>query len=209
MKKQTLTGELRKNLGKGFTKQLRKNGRIPSVVYGHTEPFSITVNEHEFNSMFRIISENIIIKLDISGKNHDVLVKDFQEDILTGKIVHLDFYEIEKGKLLKTHVPMHTHGTPLGAKEGGIFELLLHEVEVECLPKDLPEEVIVDVSELLVGHSIHIREIEPPKGVKFLNPPEQVICIVTRRREEVVEEVPEEEVEEGIEEEKEEEKAEE
>ena len=71
-------------------------------MYGHAEPVSIAVDEHEFTSKFRTISENIIIKLNISGKNHDVLVKDFQDDILTGKIVHLDFYEIEKGKLLKT-----------------------------------------------------------------------------------------------------------
>jgi large subunit ribosomal protein L25 len=206
MKRETLTCELREKFNKGYTKELRRNGKIPSVVYGHTEPLSIAVDGHEFNSKFKIISENIIIKLNVSGKDIDVLVKDFQEDILTGNILHLDFYEIEKGKLLKTHVPLHTHGTPAGVKEGGIFETFLHEVEVECLPKHLPEEIVVDVSELKVGHSIHVREIEPPEGAKFLNPPDQVICIVTRKREIIEEEEEVEEVlEEGIVEETEEE----
>jgi large subunit ribosomal protein L25 len=204
MKRETLAGEKRENFRKGYTRELRRNGKIPSVVYGHTEPLSIFVDGHEFNSKFKMISENIIIKLKVAGNNYDVLVKDFQEDILTGNILHLDFYEVEKGKHLKTHVPLHTHGTPAGAKEGGIFELFLHEVEVDCLPKDLPEEIVVDVLELKVGHSIHIKEIEPPEGVKILNPPDQVICIVTRKRE-VAEEV--EAVEEGLEEEPGEEKA--
>jgi large subunit ribosomal protein L25 len=199
MKKQTLEGISRKESRKGYTKQLRRDGKIPSVIYGHAEPFSIAVDEHEFNSKFKIISENIIISLTVDGNSYDVLVKDFQEDILTGKIVHLDFYEIEKGKLLKTHVPIHTTGTPVGAREGGLFELLLHEVEVECLPKDLPEDIVVDVSGLAVGHSIHVRELEIMDAVKVLNSPEQVVCLVTRKREEKTEEE-EEEVEEGAEE---------
>ncbi|MBN2535607.1 MAG: 50S ribosomal protein L25 [Spirochaetales bacterium] len=203
MKRETLAGEIREEFRKGYTKELRRNGKIPSVVYGHAKPFSLYVDAHEFNSKFKMISENIIINLNVSGKNYDVLVKDFQEDILTGRIMHLDFYEIEKGKLLKTHVPLHTHGTPAGVKEGGLFEVFLHEVEVECLPKDLPEEIVVDVSELQVNHSVHIRDIQPPEGVRFLNPQDQVICIVTRKRE-VIEEAAEEEA--GVEEEKVEEK---
>jgi large subunit ribosomal protein L25 len=209
MKKRTLEGVLREKTRKGSAQQLRRNGKIPSVVYGHTEPFAIAVDEHEFNSKFKTISENIIIKLNVSGKSHDVLVKDFQENILSGKIVHLDFYEIEMGKLLKTHVPIHTTGTPAGAKEGGIFELLLHEMEVECLPKDLPEVVSVEVTALNVGDSIHVRDIEPPEGVKYHNSPEAVICHVSRRKEEKVEEELEEELEEGAIEEKAEEKTEE
>ncbi|MBN2442372.1 MAG: 50S ribosomal protein L25 [Spirochaetales bacterium] len=207
MKKRTLEGVLREKTSKGSAQLLRRNGKIPSVVYGHTEPFSIAVDEHEFNSKFKTISENIIINLNVAGKSHDVLVKDYQENILTGKIVHLDFYEIEMGKLLKTHVPIHTVGTPLGAKEGGIFELLLHEVEVECLPRHLPEEVSVDVNALNVGDSIHIRDVEPPEGVKFHNSPDAVICHVTRRKEEKA--AVEEEAEEGVTEEKAEEKSEE
>lgn len=185
MEKTSLIAESREDLSKGYTKELRRKSKIPAVMYGHSKPVSLAVDEHEFNSKFRTISENIIIKLILDKKNYDVLVKDYQEDILTGKITHLDFYEIEKGKLLKTRVPVHTEGTPAGIKLGGLFELFLHEIEVECLPKDMPETITLDVSELDVGHSIHIRDIAPQEGVKVLNPPDQVVCIVIRKREEV------------------------
>jgi len=202
MEKTTLIGEIREQYSKGYTRELRRNSKIPSVMYGHNQPISFAVDEHDFNTKFKVISENIIIKLKIDKKTYNVLVKDYQEDILTGKITHLDFYEIEEGKSLRTHVPVHTQGIPVGAKLGGLFEVFVHEIEVECLPKDLPEEITLDVSEMEVGQSIHVRDIEAPPGVKVLNPPDQVVCIVIRRREEV-EEVPEEEeevVEEGVEE---------
>ena len=200
MAKIKLKGFKRENLKKGKTHELRRQGMIPSVIYGHRDPIAIAIDAHEFNTQFKTISENIIIELNIDKEKYAVLVKDYQEDVLKNRLTHLDFFEIEKGKLLRTHVPLHCHGTPEGARVGGLFEVMVHEVEVECLPKDIPADIVVDVTELTVGHSIHIKEVEIPAGVKVLNPPEQVVCLVTRKREEVVETSDEEMEEEGGEE---------
>jgi large subunit ribosomal protein L25 len=193
MEQKTLHGTVRENFRKGYTRSLRRNGKIPAVIYGHSDALSIAVDKHEFNSHFKVISENVIITLKIDDHEYNVLVKDFQEDIISEEILHIDFFEVEKGKHLRTHVPLHAHGTPVGAKEGGIFELLVHEVEVDCLPENIPEEIIIEVTDLLVGHSIHIRDIIASGDVRILNAQDQVVCTVARKRE-VKEVVPEEEV---------------
>ena len=128
-----------KNSKKGPAKQLRKEGKIPAVVYGHAAPLHISVDAREFSKKFRVVTENTIIILDMGGKQTEVLVKDLQEDIITETVKHIDFYEIEKGKVLKTHVPVHLVGNPIGVKEGGLLEHKIDQLEVECLPKDLPE----------------------------------------------------------------------
>lgn len=201
MAKQTLDIEVRKELKKGPSRRLRRMGKIPCVIYGHKEtPLPIIVDEHEFNKKFKKMSENILINLKLPTDSHEVLVKDFQEDIVSGKILHIDFYEVEKGRLLRTHIPVHMKGTAEGVKEGGILETFLHEIEVECLPKDIPEEIFMDVTHLEVGHAIHISDIETREGIKILNPLDQVICLVARKKgteEEEEKEAVEEETEEG------------
>jgi large subunit ribosomal protein L25 len=197
MEHKTLAIKEREKINKGANNRLRKDGLIPAVVYGHQAPVSITVDAKEFNKKFYTVSENTLINLETGKKTYEVLVKDYQEDILTGKITHIDFYEVEKGKLLKTKVPIHVKGIAIGVKEGGILEHLLHEMEVECLPKDIPADILVDITELALHHSIHVRDIPTEEGVRFLNAPDQVIVLVTHKKAEVVEE---EEVEEGLEE---------
>jgi large subunit ribosomal protein L25 len=194
MEQKTLQGYHRKTTNKGITRSIRREGKIPSIVYGHREPLPVAVDAREFNSKFKVISENIIIKLTLEDTSYDVLVKDFQEDILTGKILHIDFFEIEKGKLLKTHVPFIPTGSAMGVREGGLFEILIHEIEVECLPTSIPEKMSLDVSELKIGQSIHIKDLPQFEGVKILNTPDQVVCVVTRKKEAKVEEVKPEEV---------------
>lgn len=201
MDKKTIIIEERKIGRKSLNRKLRSGGKIPAVIYGHNKPITVSLDEHEFMSKFKTMPENIIINLDAGTKKYDVLIKDYQEDIMHGKIMHIDFFEIEKGKLLRTHVPVHLEGTPIGVKEGGILEHLLHEVEVECLPKDLPETIQIDVTELQIHHPIHIKDIATIEGVKFLNSPDQVICLVEIRAA-IEEEVAEEEaIEEAAEEE--------
>ena len=175
MQQKTLIGSVRTALKKAKTRKLRRMGKIPAVVYGHTAPQQIYIDENEFNKKFHVISENIIIKLTTDGTSRDVLVKDFQEDPISKRILHIDFYEIEKGKILRTHVPIHFEGTPEGVKLGGIIEVLLHELEVECLPKDLPETISHDITELTVGDSIHVSELRTPEGIRILNSPDQVV----------------------------------
>ena len=133
-------------------------------------------------SPLRAISESTIIRLALDNESHDVLIRDFQEDSVSGKVIHIDFFEIERGKILRTNVGLHLTGTPLGVREGGLLESFVHEVEVECLPKDLPERITVDVTDLALGHSIHLRDVRTPEGVKVLNPGDQVVCTVAHKR---------------------------
>lgn len=189
---------------KNYARKLRRQGRIPAVIYGHGGNFAISVDEHEFITNFQKVSENTIINIKTEDQDKDVLVKDYQEDITTGKILHIDFFEIERGKTLKTRVPVDFVGTAPGVKVGGIFETLMHEVEVECLPKDLPEKIEVDISSLGIGDAIHVEDIDLANAIKVLNAGDQVICTISAPRveEEVVEEeVEEEEAEEETEEE--------
>ena len=182
MEPKKLNVQLRTDRRKTASGRLRRGGMIPAIVYGHTEPLAITVDAREFRGAFKRITENTVVHLTLPEGVHEVLVKDFQQDHLTGRIVHLDFYEFEKGKALKTRVPIHLTGAPVGVKEGGILETLMRELEVECLPKDLPEIITLDISALALNHSIHVRELPLAEGVKPLNSPEQVVCVVAVRK---------------------------
>lgn len=180
MDKRTLSVVKRTSVGKNPVSALRKEGLIPAVMYGHSENILFSVNEREFGKKFKVISENTIIDLKDGNDVYHVLIKDFQEDVLKGEIVHLDFYEVEKGKVLHTTVPMHVEGTAAGVKLGGNIETLLHEIQVECLPKDIPAAITVNVEALNIGDSIHVRDLTAPAGVKFLASEEQVVTHVTK-----------------------------
>ena len=197
MDNKTLSAEIRTELRKSGAKKVRKSGRIPAVIYGHNEPVNISVDEREFTKKFEKISENTIITINVDKDSYSVLVKNFQDDILTSKIQHIDFFEIEKGKALKTNIPVHIEGSAKGVREGGLLEVRLHELEVECLPKDIPENITIDVSALEAGDAIHVADIEIPEGVKILNMLEQTVVSVTHVKEEVVETEGDEELEEG------------
>ena len=196
MEQKTLTADSRKVFGSADSRRHRRNGKIPAVVYGHGQPKGLLIDAHEFNTKFITVSESTIINLQIDGDSHDVLIRDYQEDTISGAITHVDFYEIERGKALRTNVGLHLSGAAVGIREGGILESFVHELEVECLPKDLPESIEVDITNLEIGHSIHIRDIKAPSGVEILNSQEQVVCTVAHKRaevEEVAEELAEEE----------------
>jgi large subunit ribosomal protein L25 len=184
MDNKTLSAEIRTELRKSGAKKIRKSGRIPAVIYGHNEPVVISVDEKEFTKKFDKISENTIITLNVGKESYSVLVKDFQDDILTQQIQHIDFFEIEKGKALKTNVPIHVEGNAKGVKEGGVLEQRLHELEVECLPKDIPESITIDVTALEAGDAIHVADLSVPEGVKVLNMPEQTVVSVALIRQE-------------------------
>ncbi|MAG13757.1 MAG: 50S ribosomal protein L25 [Spirochaetales bacterium] len=192
MEQKTLNATIRTELKKNASGRLRRAGKIPAVMYGHSGSSPVAVDALEFQRKFKRISENTIINLQVDDKGFDVLVKDYEEDILSGKIMHIDFYEIEQGKILRANIPVRLQGTATGMREGGILEQLMHDIEVECLPQDIPETVVVDIKELDVGSALHVFDIEPPDNVKFLASDDQVIAIITTAKEEIVEEVEEE-----------------
>jgi large subunit ribosomal protein L25 len=169
----------RTDLGSGNSRRLRKAGRIPGVMYGRSgHAISLDVDALEFTNGIKGISESTIIKLDIEGDAHEAFVKDTQWSIISGTVLHVDFYEIERGVLLRAKVAVHASGNPAGVREGGILELPTHEIEVECLPKDLPERIDVDIAELKVNQSIHVRDLKLGESVKIITSGDQVIALV-------------------------------
>jgi large subunit ribosomal protein L25 len=182
VEQKTLSAARRSVLKKGANNLLRRQGKIPAIVYGNLEATPVAIDEKEFAVKFRTVSENMIIDLQIDGVSHDVLVKDYQEDIRRGKIVHIDFYAIDKDKVLRSRVPVRLAGSAKGARDGGIVELHVHELDVECKPRDLPAEFIIDVSELESGHGIHVRDVALSEGVKVLNSPDQAIVSITHAK---------------------------
>lgn len=177
-----LTAELRSDYNKGANRRLRKVGRIPAIVYGHDEPIAVSISGREFHKEFHTISESTLIQLAIDGKERQVLVKDYQEDIIRGDILHIDFYEVETGKTLQTRVPIVLDGSPVGVREGGVLEHGIYELDIECLPKDLPAEIHIDISELTIGDSVHIGDITPPEGVSILNNEDQTVAVCAMPR---------------------------
>jgi large subunit ribosomal protein L25 len=173
-----LNAEPRAERGKGAARRLRRAGRIPAVVYGHDEPHALSVEAREFHKEFHTVSESTLINLKSPEGDRQVLIKDYEEDILTGNIIHIDFYEVEKGRKVHTRIALELIGSPIGVREGGVLEHSLYEVDIECLPKDLPEHMTVDVSGLDNGDSLHISDVTPPPGVEILNDADQTIAAV-------------------------------
>jgi large subunit ribosomal protein L25 len=149
------------------------------VLYGRTgKAVSLDLDALELSRSVKSISESTIVKVDVDGKSYDAFVKDTQRNIIDGNILHVDFYEVESGVVLRARVSLHLNGNPIGVREGGNLENPLHEIEVECLPKDLPERIEIDISGLKVNQSLHVRDIPLGEGVKVLSAADQVVALV-------------------------------
>lgn len=192
-----LTAQKRSELKSRAARALRKSGFIPAVIYGKGKSQTIKLLEQDFTQQFHSISENTLIDLHVEKKLYHVIIKDYSTEPLSGQILHLDFLEIEKGKALKTHVPLVVTGSAIGVRTGGVFEQPIHALEVECLPKDIPEKIEVDVSDLDIGQFIRIADLNLASGVKVMGSEEQVLVHVAATRlidiEEPAEETDEEE----------------
>lgn len=164
---------------KGALNELRRKGGIPAVIYNrHGKATPLSLNAREFQKAVEGVSESTIVKLNVGQASYDCLVKDRQLDWLHGKIVHVDFFEVEKGVAMRAKVPVHLLGTAVGVRNGGILENPVHEIEVECLPKDMPSRFEVDISGLEANHSIHVRDIVRAEGVRVLSSADQVVVLV-------------------------------
>jgi large subunit ribosomal protein L25 len=180
--------------GSGNARRTRRAGRIPAVIYGHSgKAQTIDLDAAEFSNGVKGISESTIVTVTIDGKTHNAFVKDTQRNIMDGAILHVDFYEVESNILLRARVPLQIQGNAVGVREGGVFESSIHDIEVECLPKDLPERITVDVSGLKVNQSIHVRDIVLGEGVRLISGGDQVVALVKFAKAETAEAASEEE----------------
>ena len=187
MSQVVLGAHARAKNGSGEARRIRRAGRIRGVLYGRSgEAQSIDLDSLEFTNGVKNISESTIVKVDVDGKSYDAFVKDTQRNIMDGKILHVDFYEVESGVALRARVSIHLQGNPVGVRDGGVLEFPLHEIEVECLPKDLPERITLDISSLGVNQSIHVRDIPLASVVRLISNSDQVVALVKYAKEEAV-----------------------
>jgi large subunit ribosomal protein L25 len=180
-----VAAEPRAGRGKNEARRLRASGRIPAVVYGTgQDPVVVAVNPKEVNKILQSTSgHNTIFDVDIQGGNTPVMVVDWQEDPIRGTLLHVDLKRIDLSKRIVVKVPVHTVGDPKGVKvQGGLHEIVTREIEIECLPDDIPEHFTVDVTDLMIGQSVRAAEVPLTGSMKLLSPPDAVISHVVSLR---------------------------
>jgi len=177
----TLKARLREGTGKGVARKLRASGEIPAVAYGHgMEGRPLSVNAHELELLLSTINpENTIIELNVTGaKPSQALIREVQRHPSRPQILHVDFFQVRAGEKLHVEVPIRLHGVPVGVRdEGGVLQEVLRELTVECLPKDIPASIDIDIDQLGLGESIHVSDVTI-ENAEILNDAELVICSV-------------------------------
>jgi large subunit ribosomal protein L25 len=182
----SLEVELREGAGKGVARKLRAAGRIPGVLYGRGKPAQSVVLDPR--ALERVIAKseaglNTLIDLSIAGSRDRaervVLVKELQRDPVWGVALHVDLYQVDLAATIEVKVPIVLRGRPKGVElSGGILDQALRELDVECLPRAIPESISVDVSELDIGGSIHVRDLALPEGVALRSDPDLSVASV-------------------------------
>lgn len=155
---------------KSISKRLINNGYALATMYGREQEYSIAVDRREFNKIFYLAGQHDIITLDIENdKAREVFIKDYQIDIIKRTIRHIDFYEIDRHKKIKTNVNIRLEGIPEGVRiSGGTMEQVEHVLRIRALPEFIPRELVIDVTDLKVGSSLHVKDIKFPEGVEPL-----------------------------------------
>lgn len=179
--------QLRSAVGKKRTvRRLRRQGVIPAVAYGPgiEKPLNLALKKGDFLKLFREVSESTPLTLvvtDDGGRElfrHMAFIKMVQYDKVTDEVKHVDFYVPESHHKMRINVPIHTVGKAVGVEKGGLLEIVHHEVVVEALPDKIPETIEVDISHLELGHSIRVKDVKLPEGVRILLDPEDVLVTV-------------------------------
>lgn len=161
--------ELRNGTGTGVSRRLRREGKYPGVYYGpKMEPVHLQVNGKELLKSISDLGGSHLIRMKSSSSLLDgkvVLIKQVQFHAVTGKVLHLDFYGVDLMEKLTVKVPLHFEGKPVGVVQGGVLQPIVREIEVECLPQNIPSYLNVDVTPLNIGDTIHVSSLSIPEGV--------------------------------------------
>ncbi len=185
-----LEAQVRDTFGKNEARRTRRDGKVPGVLYGGEgqQPTAISV---EPRALLRILhseaGQNTLISLKLPDAGDTrVLVKDFQLDPITHQVLHADFYRVAMDRVLQVTIPIVIHGEPKGVKQqGGILEFIRREIEIECLPGDIPENVDVDVSELMLHQGVRVRDIATnPKWKPVTEPETMLVHVIMPKAEE-------------------------
>ena len=180
-----LSATPRTTSGKGPARSLRSAGQIPGVVYGHArDPQALTLDTREFEKLLSHISaESTVIELSLDGQTTKTLIREIQRHPFKRQILHVDFQELVAGEKVQVNIPIVLLGTPEGVRaSGGVMDQTLRELSIRVDPSSIPDHIEVDVSGVLIGHSIHVSELQLPEGVEVLNDPEAPVCVVAAPR---------------------------
>src|SRR6202050_1467307 len=186
----TVEGKVREGRGKGPARRTRLTGMVPAILYGgKKDSISLSVNAKHVARILRSeTGHNTIFTVQVAdGAAEKAMVKDWQVDPVSGALLHVDLFRVAMDVRMRVRVPVHPVGEPQGVKmQGGVFEIVTREIEIECLPTDIPEEFKVDVSELLIGKQIRAADVPlDPEKLKLLTDPVRVLFHVETLRAEV------------------------
>lgn len=177
----TITSEARNTRGKNEARRLRARGLTPAVVYGPGfDPVAVAVDPKEVTGILRGPSgHNTIFNIGVGDGSSPVMIIDWQHDPIRGKLLHVDLKRIDPSKRMTVKVPVHTTGDPRGVKiQGGLYEIITREIEIECLPDEIPESFTIDVGEMMIGGSLRASDVPLSGSLKLVTAADTVISHV-------------------------------
>jgi large subunit ribosomal protein L25 len=175
-----LRAEPRTGSGKGPARRLRMSGRVPATLYGHgVEPTSIHVSAQDLLHLFHQTGgSSVLVDLKLDGKELLTIVREVQRDHIHNRFIHVDFMAVRRDQKITVDIELHEVGESAGVRQGGVIEHHLREVEIECLPANVPERIEFDISALGIGDSVRVGDLTPPEGVEFLTDPDTMVLAV-------------------------------
>ena len=180
-----LSATPRSDAGKGVARTLRAAGRVPAVIYGHSrESQALSIPTRDLEKLLdRVSAETTVIELDIAGKMSRTLIREIQRHPFKRQILHVDFQELVAGEKVTVNIPLVLVGTPEGVRlGGGVLDQVMREVQVLVDPANIPNHIDVDVSDVPLGHSLHVSDLVVPEGVEVLDAPEETVVVVAAPR---------------------------
>jgi large subunit ribosomal protein L25 len=181
----SLSATSRHATGKGVARKLRAQGKLPGVIYGHARaPQSIELDNREVERLLeKIAAASTVIDLSIDGTACRTLIREIQRHPVERDLIHIDFQELVAGEMVRVRVRLSFEGSPAGVRtDGGIFEEVLHELEIEAEPSNIPDRIVVDVTDLAIGHSYHVSDVKLPGGVELVTDASVTICLCSAPR---------------------------
>jgi large subunit ribosomal protein L25 len=177
-----LSASARNSAGKGAARTLRSAGQIPAIIYGHArEPQSLAIPTREFEKLLeRVSAESTVIELDVGGTVARTLIREIQRHPFKKQILHIDFQELVAGEKVSVNVPIVLTGIPEGVRlSGGILSQVMSELTIRVDPVNIPRRIEADVTNVAIGHSLHVSDLSAPEGVEILDEPESTVAVVS------------------------------
>ncbi len=187
MKQVSINAEVRKSAGTSANNKLKTKGRIPAILYGQgKESTMLTLTKLDFENVFRKNMKRAIYTVNFNDGSKSIvkntLIKDIQYDPIKSRVTHVDFYEFDEHKKIRTMVPVVTHGTPIGLKKGGILTHIKDQIEIDCLPIHIPDHFSIDVTSLDLHHTVRVGDIKTAAEVHVISDPHDVLVTVSAPR---------------------------